>query len=70
MSRVVVPAAMLMKRSITGPVSGEPSGFFATGTVMVCRPARGITSPCQPLTTLTWPSAEGTGAPLPRFGTL
>jgi hypothetical protein len=35
MSSVVVYSAMLMKRSNTGPVSGEPSGFFATGTVIV-----------------------------------
>ena len=36
MATVVVSGAMLMKRANTGPVSGEPSAFFATGTVMVC----------------------------------
>ena len=49
---------------------GDPSAFFATGAVSVCAFARGTTSPCHPLTTLTCPSPEPAVVPVPRFTTL
>ena len=48
---VLVFAGSFQKRKITGPVTTEPSAFFATGTWTVSLPllANGTTSPCQPL---------------------
>ena len=45
----------LVKRTTSGPVMLVPSAFLATGTVMVDCSAVGMTSPCQPLTSVTWP---------------
>ena len=65
---MVVPGDALIRRAMTGPVIDEPFGYFATGTLIVCSPARGIRSPCQPETTPMRPSIE-LGVPLPRLGT-
>ena len=67
---VVASDGMSIRRAKTGPVMEDPSGFFAIGTVMVWKLARGVRSPCQPLTTLTCPSGDPTGPPAPRLGTL
>ncbi len=67
---VVVPGAALAKRASIRPVIDEPSALRATGTAIVCLSAAGGRSPCQPLTSETWPSAEAVGAPLPRLTTL
>ena len=58
-----------MNRASTGPVTGEPSGFFATGTWMVWFVAVGVTSPCHPLTSEMCPSGLGAARPFPRFTT-
>src|SRR5262249_11337526 len=46
---VLAPAGMSLNRARIGPVILDPSGFFATGTVIVSAPGRSPRSHCQPL---------------------
>ena len=76
---VFVFGAMSAKRTSTGPVRGEPSAFFATGTEIVSTFGAAARSPCHPLVSTMWPNlnrsaiaparavAAGSGA-RPRFG--
>src|ERR1700675_2550274 len=62
--------ATLRMRAITRPVIGEPSGFFATGTMTVSLFALGMVgpelSPCQPLERPMSPKARSIGTMVSR----
>jgi len=52
---------------VTGPVTGDPSLFFATGTTIVWFAGVGVTSPCHPLTNEMSPSALVCGSVTARM---
>jgi len=59
MGRVLVFAAMSLNRASTGPVMLDPSGFFATGTVIVSARQDAATSE-------VWISVSDTGIGIKR----
>jgi hypothetical protein len=61
----------LTKRTRIGPVIGDPSRRVAMGSWIVWLAVVGVTSPCQPLTSETWPagSMPASAVLLPRLTT-
>src|SRR5690242_1114127 len=60
-----LPGAPEAKRTTTGPVMDDPSGFFATGTLIPSRALAGSMgkSPCQPLASTTYPALYNEPSP-------
>ena len=68
-SGVVLPVRFV-KRSSSGPVMLDPSRILRDRHLNRLIVAVGTTSPCQPLTSVTWPSGCGAALPPPRFTTV